>query len=265
MSNIYGITLKSEGKIYYFNGQDLEIDKDTNVVVNTEKGIQFGKVIHKVDEKKIKISIDDMKTIERIATDEDYDNYVKNLGAASKALDKAKELVKELELDMNILDASYTLDKKQLLFNFIADERVDFRELAKKLAGIYKTRIELRQIGARDKARAISGIGCCGRTLCCSTFLTHIDSVTMNMAKNQGIALNPTKINGNCGRLLCCLSYEDEEYARCQKGMPSVGQTIKSEFGTGKVVSVDILKRKYKIDVDGVIREIELGDVSCSK
>ena len=265
MSNIYGITLKSEGKIYYFNGQDMEIENDTNVVVNTEKGIQFGKVIHKVDEKKVKISLDEMKTIERIATDEDYDNYVSNMGQAKKALDKAREFVKELELDMNILDAVYTLDKKQLLFNFIADERVDFRELAKKLAGVYKTRIELRQIGARDKARTISGLGVCGRELCCSSFLTHIDSVTMNMAKNQNIALNPTKINGNCGRLLCCLSYEDEEYARCQKGMPSVGQTIKTDFGSGKVVSVDILKRKYKVDIDGVIREIELGSVDSSK
>ncbi len=265
MSNIYGITLKSEGKIYYFNGLDMEIENDTNVVVNTEKGIQFGKVIHRVDEKKVKISLDEMKTIERIATGEDYDTYVNNVGLAKKALDKAREFVKELELDMNILDAVYTLDKKQLLFNFIADERVDFRELAKKLAGVYKTRIELRQIGARDKARAISGLGVCGRQLCCSSFLTHIDSVTMNMAKNQNIALNPTKINGNCGRLLCCLSYEDEEYARCQKGMPSVGQTIKTDFGSGKVVSVDILKRKYKVDIDGVIKEIELGSVDSTK
>ena len=265
MSNIYGITLKSEGKIYYFNGQNMEIANDTNVVVNTEKGIQFGKVIHKIDEKKVKISIEEMKTIERIATDEDYENYINNVGQAKKALDKAREFVKELELDMNILDAVYTLDKKQLLFNFIADERVDFRELAKKLASVYKTRIELRQIGARDKARTISGLGVCGRELCCSSFLTHIDSVTMNMAKNQNIALNPTKINGNCGRLLCCLSYEDEEYVRCQKGMPSVGQTIKTDFGSGKVISVDILKRKYKVDIDGVIREIELGCVNSSK
>ncbi len=265
MSNIYGITLKSEGKIYYFNGLDMEIENDTNVVVNTEKGIQFGKVIHRVDEKKVKISLDEMKTIERIATGEDYDTYVNNVGLAKKALDKAREFVKELELDMNILDAVDTLDKKELLFNVMADERVDFRELAKKLAGVYKTRIELRQIGARDKARAISGLGVCGRQLCCSSFLTHIDSVTMNMAKNQNIALNPTKINGNCGRLLCCLSYEDEEYARCQKGMPSVGQTIKTDFGSGKVVSVDILKRKYKVDIDGVIKEIELGSVDSTK
>ena len=265
MSNIYGVVLKDEGKVYYFNGLDLIIDNNEHVVVNTEKGIQLGKVVQKVDEKKIKISIDDLKTIERIATEEDDDVYLKNLAAADKALSKAREIVKELELNMNILDVSYTLDKKQLLFNFVADERVDFRDLAKKLASIYKTRIELRQIGARDKARMICGLGQCGRPLCCSTFLSHIDSVTMNMAKNQNIALNPNKINGACGRLLCCLTYEDEEYSRCQKGMPSVGQTVKSDYGLGKVVFVDILNRKYKIDVDGVIREIELGSDDSKK
>jgi cell fate regulator YaaT (PSP1 superfamily) len=188
-----------------------------------------------------------------------------NIDSLKTSLENARNIAEELELDMNILDANYTLDRKQLLFNFIADERVDFRELAKRLASLYKTRIELRQIGARDKARTICGIGQCGRPLCCSTFLNHIDSVTMNMAKNQNIALNPSKINGLCGRLLCCLTYEDEEYTRCQKGMPNVGQTVKTEFGSGKVVSVDILNRKYKVDIDNVIREIELGCDKCKK
>ena len=265
MSSVYGITLGNEGKIYYFNGNDLEIENDTKVVVETEKGIQLGKVMYKAEPEKVKIDVETMKNVVRVATDEDYDTYLKNLGDASKCLTKARNIVKELEMDMNILDANYTLDRKQLLFNFIADERVDFRELAKRLAALYKTRIELRQIGARDKARIICGIGQCGRTLCCSSFLNHIDSVTMNMAKNQGIALNPSKINGLCGRLLCCLTYEDEEYARCQQGLPSVGQTIKSEYGSGKVVSVDILNRKYKLDVDGVIREIELDSGKSSK
>ena len=265
MSNVYGITLKNEGKIYYFNGEDLEVDKSEYVVVETEKGIQYGKVIYLVEEDKVNIPVEDMKKVVRVATESDKDNYLKNLAAAEKCLKEARKIVTELGLDMNILDANYTLDKKQLLFNFIADERVDFRELAKRLASLYKTRIELRQIGARDKARAICGIGQCGRPLCCSTFLSHIDSVTMNMAKNQNIALNPSKINGQCGRLLCCLTYEDEEYTRCQKGMPAVGQTVKTDFGEGKVVSVDILKRKYKVDVDGNIKEIELGSVERKK
>ena len=265
MSNIYGITLKNEGKIYYFNGEDKVIENDKYVVVETEKGIQIGKVMCSVLPEKVKISIDDMKKIIRIATDEDYDTYLKNLKEAEKCLEKARKIAKELDLDMNILDAAYTLDRKQLLFNFIADERIDFRELAKKLAFSYKTRIELRQIGARDKARNICGIGQCGRPLCCSTFLNHIDSVTMNMAKNQGIAFNPSKINGLCGRLLCCLTYEDEEYCRCQKGLPNVGQTVKTDIGSGKVVSVDILNRKYKVDCDGIIKEIELDCGKCNK
>lgn len=266
MNNVYGITLSSEGKIYYFNGKDLEIEKDTKVVVETEKGIQLGKVMYKAtDMKKISIPVENMKSVVRVATDEDYDAYLKNAASAQKCLEKARKFAKELDLNMNILDASYTLDKKQLLFNFIADERIDFRELAKKLAAAYKTRIELRQIGARDKARTICGIGQCGRPLCCSTFLNHIDSVTMNMAKNQNIALNPSKINGLCGRLLCCLTYEDEEYARCQKGLPNVGQTVKTDYGSGKVVSVDVLQRKYKVDIDGMIKEIELGCGKCNK
>ncbi len=265
MSNIYGITLKSEGKIYYFNGKNLEIEKNTRVVVDTEKGLQLGVVMNSVDDGKINISVDDMKDVVRIATDEDYDTYLENLKDAEKCLKSAKDLIVELGLDMKILDASYTLDRKQLLFNFIADERVDFRELAKRLAALYKTRIELRQIGARDKARNISGLGLCGRELCCSKFLNHIDSVTMNMAKNQGLALNPSKINGLCGRLLCCLTYEDEEYCRCQAGLPAVGQTVKVDNESGKVISVDILKRKYKVDIDGIIKEIELDSGKRSK
>lgn len=266
MNNVYGITLKSEGKVYYFNGENLDISNDSYVVVGTEKGIQLGKVAYKIESlEKINIPIEEMKKVIRVSTDEDYNTYLKNLADAEKCLVKAKKVVKDLNLNMNLLDASYTLDRKQLLFNFIADERIDFRELAKKLASLYKTRIELRQIGARDKARTINGVGHCGRTLCCSTFLNHIDSVTMNMAKNQNIALNPSKINGLCGRLLCCLTYEDEEYVRCGNGMPNVGQTVKVDDVKGKVVSVDILNRKYKVDCDGIIKEIVLDCDECIK
>lgn len=265
MSNIYGVTLKNEGKIYYFDGQDFEFVKDNYVIVETEKGIQLGKVASRIIEEKVKIPREDLKKIINMATEDDYSTYLKNLGDAEKCLLKARKLAKDMSLKMNILDANYTLDRKQLLFNFIADERVDFRELAKKLASSYKTRIELRQIGARDKARTVCGIGQCGRSLCCSTFLNHIDSVTMNMAKNQNIALNPSKINGLCGRLLCCLTYEDEEYERCQKGLPNVGQTIKTDSGMGKVVSVDILNRKYKVECDGVIKEVVLDCGKCNK
>lgn len=265
MDSIYGVILKNEGKAYFFNAHDMQFNVGDKVVLDTEKGVQLGKIVYFKPLEEINIPIEDIKSILRLATEEDYETYLNNLGEAKKALDKAKSLVKELDLQMNLLDANFSLDRKQLLFNFIADERVDFRELAKRLASIYKTRIELRQIGARDKARMVNGIGQCGRMLCCSTFLTRIDSVTMNMAKNQNIALNPAKINGLCGRLLCCLTYEDEEYTRCQKGLPNVGQTVNTEFGKGRVVGVDILNRKYSVEIDNVIREVELDCGKCNK
>ena len=163
------------------------------------------------------------------------------------------------------MDSSFTFDRKQLLLNFLADERIDFRELAKRMAGKFKTRIELRQIGARDKAKSIDGYGVCGRRLCCAGFLNHIDSISMNMAKNQNIALNPSKINGCCGRLLCCLTYEDEQYSCCRVGMPTVGKKITLEQGEGKVISVDILNRKYKVLIGNEVKEIELDNNESSK
>ncbi len=265
MSNIYGIVLNEEGKVYYFNGLDFEFKKNDLVVVETENGLQIGKVVNRVDQDSISIMVEEMKMVLREATADDKKTHSKNKDDSKKCLIKAREIADELGISMNLLNASYTLDRKQLLFNFIADERVDFRELAKKLAGLYKTRIELRQIGARDKARNVCGIGQCGRKICCSSFLNHIDSITMNMAKNQNIALNPSKINGLCGRLLCCLTYEDDEYVRCQKGLPSIGQTVKTEYGSGKVISVDILNRKYKADIDGVVKEIVVDCGKCNK
>ncbi len=157
------------------------------------------------------------------------------------------------------MDASYTFDRKQLLFNFTADDRIDFRELAKRLAGIYKTRIELRQIGVRDKAREVGGLGPCGRMLCCNTFLTDINSVTINMAKNQMLALNPTKINGACGRLLCCLNYEDIVYTKLRENLPEIGEYYKDKNVNGKVVNLDILRQIiYVEDKDNNIVEVSL-------
>ena len=150
---------------------------------------------------------------------------------------------------MNIIDASYTFDRDQLIFNFIADNRVDFRDLAKKLATLYKTRIELRQVGVRDKAKKIGGYGSCGREFCCSKFLNDFDSVSINMAKNQGLALNPTKINGCCGRLLCCIKYENDVYTECSKDLPKLGKNITIPEGTGRVIAVDILNKTFKVDI----------------
>lgn len=262
MSNVFGVTFKDKGKSYYFKTtKPLDLKIGDNVVVEAEKGQQFGKINLILDKEKVIQDHEELREIVRIATKEDYDQYLKNLKSNIQALNNAKAIAEELKLRMILIDANWTFDKKQLLLNFTADERVDFRELAKRMAGIYRTRIELRQIGARDKAKEISGIGQCGRALCCANFLHRIDGVTINMAKNQSIALNPTKINGQCGRLLCCLTYENEEYVRCSYKMPYVGEEIKTEDGNGKVLSVDILNRKYIVDVNGEKKEVKLGDI----
>lgn len=253
---ICGVTFKDNGKIYNFDANELEVKEGDYVIVETEKGEQYGKVLL-VENRAVQNNI---KNILRIATEADYDKYLKNLSAAKNALVEAKNMAKTLDLEMQIIDSSYTFDRKQLLFNFIADERVDFRDLVKMLAGKYKTRIELRQIGVRDKAKELGGLGQCGMPLCCSTFLNHIDTITINMAKNQNIALNPSKINGSCGRLLCCLSYEDDQYVECRKSLPNMGEQVKIDGNRGRVVAVDILNQTYKIDVDGEIKEIKVRD-----
>lgn len=253
---LYSVVFKDNGKKYYFNGDNSFNEKDY-VIVETEKGQQYGKINAVM--KDIPCS-DKYKNILRRATNEDTANYYKLLRDANNSLNKCRELVKKLNLNMNVISAEFTFDKTQLIFNFTSDERVDFRELAKSLAGIYHTRIELRQIGARDKAKEIGGIGVCGQKICCGRFLNHMDTITMNMAKNQNLALNPTKINGLCGRLLCCLQYEDDNYIECSKGLPTIGSEIKTTTGLGKVVSVDILNRKCKVLVNGAKEEIEYSE-----
>lgn len=246
---IYGVCFVDGGKIYYFKSS-IQCPINVTVIVQTEKGEQFGKVVVQVqDLSKIK-QIEQLKSIVRISTKEDYNKHLQNLKDADRALKKCRELVKNMELDMKIINASFTFDKSQLLFNFLADERIDFRELARKLAALYKTRIELRQIGARDKAKEISGIGICGRQLCCSNFLSSIDTVSINMAKNQNLALNPSKINGQCNRLLCCLSYEDDNYTCGRKKLPSIGTKVDIGNKNGEVVEIDILNNKYIVQID---------------
>ena len=245
------VTLKKNGMPYYFSVNHLSLKKDQFVIVETEKGVQFGTTISEIFE------IDDsqiqgkMKNVLRIASKKDEKRHLKNVQESQIALKKCRELVVKHQLNMKILDASYTFDRDQLFFYFLAYNRVDFRNLAKDLAAIYHTRIELRQVGVRDKAKEIGGIGMCGRMLCCSTFLNEFDSVSINMAKNQNISLNPSKINGLCGRLLCCLNYENECYKNCRKNMPKVGQTVSTKYGNGVVKEIDILGQKYKVEISG--------------
>lgn len=248
MLQVVGVVFKEKGKVYYFDANGFEVDVNDEVIVETDRGLQYASVvtIKEIDSSSI---INGLKKIIRKSSKDDAWENEKNVRDASRALIKAKELAAKLKLSMNFTEATYTFDRNQLLFYFIADNRVDFRELAKELAGIYKTRIELRQIGVRDKAKEVSGIGLCGRELCCSCFLNDLDSVTINMAKNQNIALNPSKINGLCGRLLCCLKYEDELYTECRTDMPNIGDLVATEKGDGTVISIDIPRRKFIVNV----------------
>ena len=261
MQRVVGVSFNKKGRVYNFSANNFDLIIGDTVIVETEKGYQYGHVvsnIKEIDENDFNIPL---KRVIRISSKKDDQTYYKNNQDAGKALNKAREIVDELKLDMHIMDASYTFDRKQLLFNFTADDRVDFRELAKKLAGIYKTRIELRQIGVRDKAREVGGLGPCGRMLCCNTFLTDLNSVTINMAKNQMLALNPTKINGACGRLLCCLSYEDIVYSKLRENLPDIGDIYNDKNISGKVVNVDILAQKiYVEDKQGNTIEVDINN-----
>ena len=252
MTKVIGVSFKKGGRIYNFLPNKLELVLDEPVIVETERGTQFGYVssdLIDLDDKKIKSPL---KQILRKASEKDLEKQQKNEKDAGQALLKARELVKKMDLNMNLIDASYTFDKEQLMYHFLADNRVDFRELAKSLASIYHTRIELRQVGVRDKAREIGGIGMCGKELCCCQYNYDFDAVSINMAKNQNLSLNPSKINGICGRLLCCLKYEDECYCECKSHLPIIGKIVDTEKGKGKVVSLDILRQKYTVDVENV-------------
>ena len=238
-----GIEFKKNGKQYVFFNNNFDLNVGDKVIVDTERGLQFGTVASLIEKNDNK----DHMNVVKIATNKDIKQNEDNIKDAQKALIKAEELINKLNLDMRLIDSYYTFDRKQLVFQFIAENRIDFRELVKQLAAIYKTRIELRQVGVRDKAKEISGVGPCGRKLCCSTFLSDLDSVGIAQVKNQNLALNPTKINGLCGRLLCCLKYEDDLYSKYSKDLPEVGDKINYNGSECTVTSLDIPRRKYTL------------------
>lgn len=259
MIQVIGIIFEENSKIYYFLPNNFKLKKGDKVIVETERGEQYGSVTTNIIQVSKDQLIAPLKKVLKIATKEDEIIQEKNRKDAKKSIKDANKFIEELGLDMKILNANFTFDRKQLLFNFLADDRVDFRILAKKLAAIYKTRIELRQIGVRDKAREVGGFGQCGRKLCCSLFLKDMNAVSINMAKNQLLALNPQKINGSCGRLMCCLAYENDLYDEYKKDLPKVGEKIKNKDVEGKVIYVDLFERKYKIeDKDGIVKEIKM-------
>ena len=257
---VVGIKLNENGKTYFFNSNGYNLNDGDNVIVETEKGLQYGTVATTVIDESLNSNLD-YKNVVRVANKNDYKKYMKNLADADKALVKCNDLIEQYGLEMKIIDACWTFDREQLIFRFVSDSRVDFRQLAKDLGSIFKTRIELRQVGIRDKAKEIGGFGPCGRKLCCNNFLTEFDSVSINMAKNQNLSLNPTKINGVCGRLLCCLKYENDNYTEYKKGLPDVGHKVKIEQGEGKVISVDVFKRTYKVLLpENEIITVEVND-----
>lgn len=253
------VRLRTTKGIYYVSPNLIEVKKNDLVVFETENGLQLGEVCKDVYKEKQENLDLPMHKIVRIATDEDFKIFEENAKLTDKALKDAKKMSKELALDMNFVEAYYSLDKSQLVFSFLSETRVDFRELAKKLAQKYKTRIELRQIGVRDKSKKIGGLGPCGLFLCCNSFLTDFNSVSINMAKNQLLALNPSKINGVCGRLLCCLDYENDVYTELKKDLPKIGMVADTPMGMGKVVSIDVFKKTYSVDLK------EKGIVEFSK
>ncbi len=259
MYSVIGIEFSNSNRIYFFDPNGIEVSKNDKIIVETERGLQLGIVRKEKKEVSGEKIVLPLKPIIRKANKEDISKYEKNQKIEKEAIEKATNIANELGLDMRFISANLTLEKTQLTLNFIADERVDFRELAKKLANIYKTRIELRQIGVRDKAKEIGGLGPCGMFLCCNTFLNDFNSVSINMAKNQYLSLNPTKINGICGRLLCCLKYEDETYSELKKDYPPVGTIVRKNGIEGKVISHNLFKKTYTLEKkDKTLEEVEL-------
>ena len=240
---------KKLGKIYFFNPKKWKLKKGDKVIVETSQGEEFGEVMipnRTVPADKV---VEPLKVIERIANKRDYKHYDECKALEKKAFEVCKKKIKEHDLQMTLTDVEVKFDNSKILFYFTADGRIDFRELVKDLAAIYKTRIELRQIGVRDEVKKIGGNGVCGRELCCCSFLNDFETVSIKMAKEQNISLNPSKISGNCGRLMCCLKYENEVYEEKLKRLPHVGAIVKTEDGEGEVDSIETLKEIIRVKI----------------
>ena len=255
MQEIVGVKFKKLGKIYFFNPNGLVLEKGQNVIVETARGIEYGEIAitnGRVTEEKI---VAPLKDVIRVATEEDTKTFLENEKKSAEAFKTCEEKIQKHELDMKLIDVEYTFDNSKLLFYFTADGRIDFRDLVKELAAIYKTRIELRQIGVRDEVKMLGGYGMCGRELCCCNHLSDLNPVSIKMAKEQGLSLNPTKISGVCGRLMCCLKHEQEKLSR----LPSVGSIVKTPEGTGTVEEVEVLKELVKVKLqseDNFIKKV---------
>ncbi|MFC0190353.1 stage 0 sporulation family protein [Fictibacillus aquaticus] len=267
MYEVVGVRFKKAGKIYYFDPGDLEVQKDVFVIVETARGIEYGKV---VIEKKLVGENDvvlPLKKVVRLANSKDMLLVEENKTAAEQAFETCVDKISEHKLDMKLVDVEYTFDRNKVIFYFTAEGRIDFRELVKDLASIFRTRIELRQIGVRDEAKMLGGIGPCGRMLCCSTFLGDFEPVSIKMAKDQNLSLNPAKISGLCGRLMCCLKYENDYYEEVKRDMPDIGQEIATPHGKGRVVGLNMLEKLVQVDLPqiGSVTEYSIDELLNKK
>ena len=264
MIKVIGVRFRTAGKIYFFDPLQFEIKRGDHVIVETARGIEFGTVVSDIREVEDDKVVQPLKPVLRIASQRDVEQEQANRLKEKEAFRVCQEKIRKHELDMKLIDAEYTFDNNKVLFYFTADGRIDFRELVKDLAGVFKTRIELRQIGVRDETKILGGIGICGRPLCCHSYLSDFIPVSIKMAKEQNLSLNPTKISGVCGRLMCCLKNEEETYEELNRNLPSIGDIVTAEDGSkGEVQSVNVLRQLVKVVVEEgdtkEIREYEVG------
>lgn len=261
MTTVIGVRFRTAGKVYYFDPGDLEYTQGQHVIVETARGIEYGNVITPNKAVAKETVVQPLKKVIRLATKEDEEIERVNKEKEKDAFRICKEKIIKHDLDMKLVDVEYTFDNNKILFYFTSDDRVDFRELVKDLASIFRTRIELRQIGVRDETKMCGGIGICGRGLCCNTFLSDFQPVSIKMAKEQNLSLNPIKISGICGRLMCCLQYEEDSYQEIKSRLPEAGEIVMTPEGRGQILSVNLLREQLKVAVEKkeknkVVREV---------
>ncbi len=271
MDNVIGVRFAKTGKLYYMNPLNHEVKIGDKVVAMSERGQEIGRVvsIKTIDEIKKLNYKEDVINIDRVATKQDIERQKELVNDAKKALETCKKLARRYKLDMKFIHAEYTLDKSKLICYFVAEDRVDFREIVKELANEYRVRIELRQVGPRDEVKAFDNVGTCGKEVCCRTFLPDFETVTIKMAKEQGLQINMQKLSGNCGRFKCCLKYEEEVYKEKLKNLPKVNEMVKYEGELCKVVSLDILNEKVRLKIGPQGEErfetVEVKDIKRDK
>lgn len=263
MQKVVGVRFRRAGKIYYFDPGNLELSPPQDVIVETSRGLEFGEIVQEVKEVNEEEIVPPLRLVRRIATETDYRQLAENREKEKEAMRICQEKIEKHNLEMKLVDVEYTFDHNKIIFYFTAEGRVDFRDLVRDLASVFRTRIELRQIGVRDEAKIVGGLGPCGRSLCCATFLGDFGSVSIRMAKEQNLSLNPTKISGICGRLMCCLRYEADHYECTRRCCPAPGEQVSTPYGDGKVISLNVLKKTLMVGLaeNGAHQEIPINEV----